>query len=82
MRLKKEYIVLFLVIAALVLYITLRKENRIQYDIPDLAELTPDSITEIVIDGDGKETVVLKDKDQWLIIDYGNHYRSNIIVDH
>ena len=67
MRLKKEYIVLFLVIAALVLYITLRKENRIQYDIPELAELSPDSITKIVINGDGKETALIKDKDQWLI---------------
>ena len=30
MKFKKEYIILFLIIAALVLYIVLRKDSRIQ----------------------------------------------------
>ena len=67
MKFKKEYAILFLIIAALVLYIVLRKENRIQYDIPELAEIAPETISKIVINGDGKETVLIKDKDQWLV---------------
>ena len=67
MKIKKEYIILFLVIAALLLYIVLRKGNRIQYDMPELTQLKPGSISGIVIEGDGKEVRLHKDNDKWLI---------------
>ncbi len=67
MKIKKEYIILFLIIAALVLYITLRKGNRIQYEIPQVAELVPDSISGIVITGNDSEILLTKENNRWLI---------------
>ncbi len=65
MKIKKEYIILFLVIAALVSYIALRKENRIQYEIPEVRILESENISGILIQGDGKEINLIKDKDKW-----------------
>ncbi|MGD9159523.1 MAG: DUF4340 domain-containing protein [Desulfobacteraceae bacterium] len=67
MKIKKEYLILFLIIAVLVLYITLRKGNRIQYEIPEVTELTPDSISGIIIQGNNSKTVLTKEDDKWLI---------------
>ena len=67
MKLRKEYIILFLIIAALVLYIFLRKDSRIQYEIPELTELAPDSISGIVIKGNNSEILLTKENDKWLI---------------
>jgi hypothetical protein len=67
MKMKKEYLILILVIAALAVYIYSRKDNRIQYEIPEVAEFTAENISGIVLTGDGKEIKIRKDKDKWLI---------------
>ena len=67
MKLKKEYVILFIIIAVLVLYIALRKGNMIQYKLPEVAELAPADISGIVIQGDSKEIVLKKEKGKWLI---------------
>jgi Domain of unknown function (DUF4340) len=67
MKIKKEYLILILVIAALALYISFRKSNRIQYEIPEVPEISSESISGIVITGDGKELKIRKEKDKWLI---------------
>lgn len=67
MKLKKEYVILFLIIAALVLYISLRKDSRIQYEIPEITEVSPDSISGIVIGGSEGEILLTKKDNKWLL---------------
>lgn len=67
MKIKKEYILLFLIIAVLVLYIAFRNENRVQYEIPEVAELKQESISSIVVQHSDEEVVLIKENDQWLI---------------
>ncbi len=67
MKIKKEYLILILVIVALALYISFRKGNRIQYEIPAVPEIDAEEISGIVIDGDGKEIKIRKEKDKWFI---------------
>ena len=69
MKIKKEYIILFLIIAVLVLYIALRKESRIQYEIPEVAELSQEKISGVVIKGNNSEILLTKENDKWLIGD-------------
>lgn len=67
MKIRKEYIILFLIIAVLVLYIALRKDSRIQYEIPDIAELSPESISGIVIKGNDTEIHLTEENGKWFI---------------
>ncbi|NLD39522.1 MAG: DUF4340 domain-containing protein [Desulfatiglans sp.] len=67
MKMKKEYLILILVIAALAIYISLRKESRIQYEIPEVSEIASEEISGILISGDGKEFKIKKENDKWLI---------------
>ncbi len=67
MKIKKEYLVLILVIAALAIYISLRKENRINYEIPELPEIASEEISGIVIIGNDREIKIRKEDDKWLI---------------
>lgn len=67
MKVKREYLILFVVIAVLVLYIFLRKENRIQYDIPELTGLEREKITAIEIDSKEKNILIRKEGVKWLI---------------
>ena len=67
MKLKKEYVILFLIIAVLVLYISLRKDSRIQYEIPEITELSQDSISGIVIKGSEGEVLLAKENNKWFI---------------
>lgn len=67
MKLKKEYIILLLIIVVLVLYIALRKDSRIQYEIPEVNELAAESISGIVIQGNNSEIRLTKENDKWLL---------------
>ena len=67
MKIKKEYIILILVMAALVIYISLRKDSRIRYEIPVVAEIAAEEISGINISADGKEIKIKKENDKWLI---------------
>jgi hypothetical protein len=67
MKIKKEYIILIIVIAALAIYISLRKDDRIQYEIPEVPEIASVDISGIIISGDDKEIRIIKEKDKWLI---------------
>ena len=67
MKLKKEYIILFLIIAALVFYLVSRKGNRIQYEIPELNEVAAADISGIVIQGAEKKLSLSRKEGQWVI---------------
>jgi len=67
MKIKKEYIILFIIITVLVLYISLRKGNRIQYDIPELSRMDQEKISSIEIKTKDKNISILKEGEKWVI---------------
>ncbi|MCP4218224.1 MAG: DUF4340 domain-containing protein [bacterium] len=74
---KKEYIILVAVIAALFIYLGLRKGDKIHYDLPELETIEGKNLTKVEIARtpeakDGKEAeaetlVLLKKDDKWLL---------------
>lgn len=67
MKIKKEYLILFIIIAALVLYISLRQGNRIQYDIPELPKLDQEKIAGIEMKTKDKDISIMREGEKWLI---------------
>ena len=64
---KKEYIILIIVIIALVLYLALRKSDRTFYELPEFAEFSSKQISKIeVASPDGALELTKKD-DQWVV---------------
>jgi len=67
MRLKVEYLVLIGIIAALAIYLSLRSNDRTQYELPEIPEVAAKDITRIEITRQ-KSTIELVKKDEsWLI---------------
>lgn len=67
MKIKKEYIILALIIIALSVYLYMRSADRTLYELPKLAQVNEKDLTKIEITR-GKNTVVLTKKDdQWFI---------------
>lgn len=67
MKIKKEYIILLLIIIALSVYLFTRSTDRTHYQLPALAGLEPGIITKIEISKEG-DTIVLKKRDnQWYL---------------
>lgn len=67
MKAKKEYIILFIIIAALVLYISLRKGNRIHYEIPEISRMDQEKISSIEIKTKDKNVSILKEGEKWVV---------------
>jgi len=66
-KIKKEYIILVVVIAALLLYLVFRKTDNVHYKLPELKPIDAKVLTKIEITKpDGALTLVKKD-DKWLI---------------
>jgi len=66
-KIKKEYIILVVVIAALLLYLVFRKTDKVHYKLPELKPIDVKALTKIEITKpDGALTLVKKD-DKWLI---------------
>jgi hypothetical protein len=67
MKIKKEYIILILIIIALSVYLFMRSTDRTHYQLPVLTGLESGKITKIEISTDA-ETMVLKKRDnQWYL---------------
>ncbi|NQU14283.1 MAG: DUF4340 domain-containing protein [Desulfobacteraceae bacterium] len=68
MKVKKEYVLLVLIILALSIYLYVRSTDRTLYEIPEVPDLAGDDITEIDISRPGGATISLNKKDdQWVI---------------
>lgn len=67
MKIKKEYIILFSIIIVLALYIALRNNNRIQYDIPEIPGLDRENISGIEINTKAKSVSIRKEGNDWVI---------------
>ncbi|MBT8330822.1 MAG: DUF4340 domain-containing protein [Deltaproteobacteria bacterium] len=67
MKLKKEYIVLLLIIIALSVYLTMRSTDRTHYQLPELTGLERDKITKIEISKEENAIVLIKRDNQWYL---------------
>ncbi len=68
MKVKKEYIVLAVLIIALSLYLFLRKQDRTQYELPVLQEVPSSEITRMEISKPGAPALALERKnDGWIL---------------
>jgi uncharacterized protein (DUF1499 family) len=68
MKMKKEYIILAVIIAALSLYLVFHKPDNIHYQLPELAGIQQKLISKLEIIKDGKTLALMKKDDQWRIV--------------
>jgi len=67
MKIKKEYIILAVIIAALLLYLSQRSTDRTLYQLPDVPEISNSDITKIEINKNSTSIVLSKEVDKWTI---------------
>ncbi|MCP4368527.1 MAG: DUF4340 domain-containing protein [Deltaproteobacteria bacterium] len=67
MKIKKEYIILSVIIAALLLYLSQRSTDRTLYQLPDVPEISNSDITKIEIYKNSTPVALNKEDDQWTI---------------
>ena len=65
MKIKKEYIILILIIAGLSAYLLLRNSDRTLYQLPQIAGLEQNQITKIEISTKGNSIVLNKKDNKW-----------------
>jgi hypothetical protein len=67
MKIKKEYIILIAVIVALLLYLFLRKSDRIRYELPELPAVEKADVSKIEIEKKGASIILNKKNGAWNI---------------
>lgn len=67
MKIKKEYVILILLIAALSAYLLMRSTDRTHYQLPGLSDLVPGKITKIEISRAGDTIILKKSDNQWYL---------------
>ena len=67
MKIKKEYIILAVIIAALLLYLSQRSTDRTLYKLPDVPEISNSDITKIEINKNSTPIAISKKGDRWTI---------------
>ena len=67
MKIKKEYIILAVIIAALLLYLSQRRTDRTLYQLPDVPEISNSDITKIEINKNSTPIILGKEGDRWTI---------------
>jgi Domain of unknown function (DUF4340) len=67
MKLKKEYLILLLIIVALSAYLMMRTQNQTHYTLPQIAQTDSKKINRMVITNKGKSFELDKKDDQWTV---------------
>ncbi len=67
MKLKKEFIVLAIIIIVLAGYLIVKNRDRTQYQLPDLAKIEQNQISKLEITQSGKDIVLNKKDNSWFI---------------
>ena len=67
MKLKKEYFILTGILVALILYLSLHRSNRTNYQLPELNAVPEKKISKLEITTAGKSVVLNKKDDAWFI---------------
>jgi hypothetical protein len=68
MKMRKELIILILVIAALSLYIFLQKRGKTHYALPVLKNIAEKDISKITIEKEGPDISLQRDGERWIIL--------------
>jgi len=71
MRAKKEFILLFIVIVALIFYLIFRSANKTHYEIPDIPEIAGKDISKIEISKANASIILNKKDNAWRIAPEG-----------
>lgn len=66
-KLKKEFIILGVIIAALTVYLFQRSGDRTRYTLPEVPALSASEITKIEITRTGQSVVLVRQGDRWVI---------------
>lgn len=66
MTIKKEYLILGVIIAALAVYLYQRSSDRTHYTLPTLPTLTAADITQVRISGGGKTQTLIRKDGRWV----------------
>ena len=67
MKRKKELIILAIITLALVLYLTFRNQNRTQYQLPEIPQISKFDITKIEILKKGSSLVLARKDNAWYV---------------
>ncbi|MDA3811612.1 MAG: DUF4340 domain-containing protein [Spirochaetaceae bacterium] len=67
MKMRKEYILASVIIVASILYLVLRSDSKVNYDIPRFSDVDKNSITEITISETGESLKLKKTDNSWTI---------------
>jgi hypothetical protein len=67
MKLKKEYLILLLIIVALSAYLMMRSQNQTHYELPQPAQADSQKINRMVITDNGQSFELNKKDDQWVV---------------
>ncbi|MFW6055258.1 MAG: DUF4340 domain-containing protein [Thermodesulfobacteriota bacterium] len=81
MKLKKEYLIIVLVIIGLFVYIYSRTSERISYELPQPASIRQKEVTRITIDNQGRIITLTRDNGQWVVGQRGYPARAGRIED-
>ena len=71
MKIKKEYIILVLIIAALCVYLVMRSSDRALYQLPDVPQVSQKEITRLQITKGNTAIVINKQDSNWYIAPAG-----------
>ncbi|HDO23228.1 MAG TPA: DUF4340 domain-containing protein, partial [Nitrospirae bacterium] len=67
MTLKKEHIILIIIIVALSVYLFVRKEGEIHYDLPEIKHIDKSDISRLTIKKKGSEIRLKRDNKRWIV---------------
>lgn len=67
MKIRKEYVVLVALIAALALYLALRRDDRSQYTLPAVPALKAEEITRLELTRDAQTIEIAREGERWLV---------------
>jgi hypothetical protein len=71
MKINKEWIILAVIILALILYLVLRKQDRVHYNLPDIPQISQNEISRLEISKPEAGVVIEKRDDNWIISPQG-----------
>lgn len=78
---KKEYIILGVLIAALLLYLVFKGTDKVHYQLPELKPIDVNTLTRIEIAKPGQTIILIKKDAQWLIDPMGYPVEGSVLTD-
>jgi hypothetical protein len=67
MKIKKEYIILTVIIVVLLLYLSQRSTDRTLYQLPEMPEISNSDISRLEVKNNATSIVISKEGNQWII---------------